>query len=130
VYPSNLSAALYEIGDYLGSVQAICRSWKLLSQDLHPPLALKLSIRMAKALVQGVRAGSVLSDVLEDNAQTIDQLEVYVHQQPTSASSSISEHFRIWNEWRQMESEVGDRKQAAQDARARLSRLPVFKNSV
>jgi hypothetical protein len=130
VYPSNLSAALYETGDYLGSVQAIFRSWKILSQGSNPTLALKLSIRMAKALIQGVRGGSVTSDVLKDNAQIIDQLEAVAQQQPASASPSIPDHIRVWKDWKQLENEAGDRKEAALQARSRLSRLPVFRKPV
>jgi len=90
-------------------------------------LALKLSVRAAKALVQGVRAESISSQALVDNAQMIDQLEVVARQQPESDLSSVPEHIRVWEDWRRMESEVGDRTQAAFQARSRLSSLAVFK---
>ncbi|KIM72448.1 hypothetical protein PILCRDRAFT_16126 [Piloderma croceum F 1598] len=121
VYPSNLSAALYETGDYLGSVQAIFRSWKILSQGSNPTLALKLSTRIAKALIQGVRGGSVTSDVLKDNAMIIDQLEVVAQQRSASTSSSIPDHIRVWKDWKKLENQAGDRKEAALQARSRLS---------
>jgi hypothetical protein len=127
VYPSNLSAACYETGDYSRSLKAIYRSWKLLSQETNSALALKLSVRAAKALVQGVRAESISSQALVDNAQMIDQLEVVARQQPDSDLSSVPEHIRVWEDWRKMESEVGDRTQAAFQARSRLSSLAVFK---
>jgi hypothetical protein len=108
-------------------VQAIFRSWKILSQGSNPALALKLSTRIAKALIQGVRGGSVTSDILKDNAMIIGQLEVVAQQQPENASPSIPDHIRVWKEWKQLENEAGDRKEAAFQARSRLSRLPVFR---
>ncbi|KAJ7480716.1 hypothetical protein FB451DRAFT_152684 [Mycena latifolia] len=78
VYPSNLSAALFEEGDCLSCVTNIDR-WRKLHGSKKPPssgentatpdpdpsidhnkaLALRLSGRLAKALSHGVRSGSV-----------------------------------------------------------------------
>ncbi|KAJ3551566.1 hypothetical protein NM688_g4626 [Phlebia brevispora] len=63
VYPSNLSAALYEIGDYHASAEAILRSWKLLdaSPDANQSMITRLSTRLAKCLSHGL-LGKQVSD--------------------------------------------------------------------
>lgn len=88
------------MGGYSGSVKAICRCWKILSSESYPALALKLSIRIAKALSQGARNGSISSDLLENDAQVIDQLEVIALQQPAALSESIPEQVRVWKDWK------------------------------
>lgn len=121
------------MGDYSGSLEAISRSWKLLSSGSNPNLALKLSTRTAKALSQGVRGGSISTDFLRQHVQVIEQLEVISKQQQTvgnSGDSEIPEHVRVWREWGLIDGEPSDRKEAALQAHRRLSRLPVFKKSL
>lgn len=117
------------MGNYLGSIEAISRSWKLLSPDSNPNLALKLSTRTAKALSQGVRGGSISTDFLRQHAHVIEQLDAVAKQQPvtTSADLAIPDHVRVWKEWRLIDEEPGDRKEMALQARRRLSHLPIFK---
>ncbi|KAF8876829.1 hypothetical protein BD779DRAFT_1677583 [Infundibulicybe gibba] len=62
VYPSNLSAALYEIGDYAASVDAIVRALQILSVNeaqASDPLVQRLSARLAKALCHGARCSVI-----------------------------------------------------------------------
>ncbi|KAK0190545.1 hypothetical protein F5146DRAFT_558143 [Armillaria mellea] len=88
VYPSNLSAALYEMGDYAGSYQAILRSAKLLSKTPNPPLATKLSLRLPKALTYGLRNNTVSLKDYYDEEQLIERLK---------PAAGVSEGY--WEEW-------------------------------
>ncbi|KAK0461719.1 uncharacterized protein EV420DRAFT_1526820 [Desarmillaria tabescens] len=88
VYPSNLSAALYEMGDYAASCQAILRSAKLLSESPNPPLAAKLSLRLPKTLTYGFRNSTVLPKDYYYHERSIEQLKPPV---------GVSEE--AWEEW-------------------------------
>ncbi|KAK0441234.1 uncharacterized protein EV420DRAFT_1769052 [Desarmillaria tabescens] len=59
VFPSNLSAALYELGDYCGSFEAICRAVQ--QPDCSSNLHQRLSPRMAKCHIYGTRSGTISS---------------------------------------------------------------------
>ncbi|KAK0206934.1 hypothetical protein DFS33DRAFT_1317984 [Desarmillaria ectypa] len=88
VYPSNLSAALYETGDYAGSYQAILRCAKLLSENPNPLLAAKLSSRLPKTLTYGLRNSTVLLKDYYDSKRFIDHLKL---------TAGISGE--AWEEW-------------------------------
>ncbi|KZP20325.1 hypothetical protein FIBSPDRAFT_789699 [Athelia psychrophila] len=127
VYPSHLSAAFYENGDYAGCVDAIFRSWKILKNN--PALSFKLSARLAKSLAHGVRDGSITPSFIKGNAQVISELENITHNHADTACDTLQEHNRLWSEWTNISAEQGDRMQSAREALGRLSRLPVFKSS-
>ncbi|KAG7447536.1 uncharacterized protein BT62DRAFT_1060778 [Guyanagaster necrorhizus] len=103
VFPSNLSAALYETGDYAGSYQAILRSAKLLSESPNPPLAAKLSSRLPKALTYGLRNRTVSLKDCHNDKQFIEQLKL-----PTGISDDA---------WQELERAVGEHDTLVQQAR-------------
>ncbi|KAK7453528.1 hypothetical protein VKT23_011808 [Stygiomarasmius scandens] len=78
VYPSKLSAALYELGDYLACFQAICQAVRKAqaSQEDHSSLFFKLSGRLAKSLSHGSRNGTIKALPLEDVQAVISELKV------------------------------------------------------
>ncbi|OBZ76423.1 hypothetical protein A0H81_03125 [Grifola frondosa] len=116
VYPSNLSAALFEVGDYAGCVNAVLRSWKLLRSrlDKKPDLILRLSIRLAKALCHGFRSGAISADAVHANPST------------SSNVASTEELAHVWQEWKQMRPELADREAKARASLANFSRLPIL----
>lgn len=84
-------------------------------------------MRIAKALSQGARNGSISSDLLENDTQLIDQLEVIALQQPAALSESIPEQVRVWKDWKLIDEGLGVREEAVLQAHKRLSRLPILK---
>ncbi|KAJ7467818.1 hypothetical protein B0H11DRAFT_1814028 [Mycena galericulata] len=129
VYPANLSAALYELGDYAGTIDAIARSWKLGTPS--PNLALRLSVRAAKALAHGVRGDTIGPDALAKHAQVLEQLENVALQQGNAAGvDTETESVRVWREWRAIAREGGDRSAAAHEARVRLADIPIVRPGV
>ncbi|KAJ7662858.1 hypothetical protein B0H17DRAFT_1257681 [Mycena rosella] len=133
VYPANLSAALYEMGDYAAALDAIARSWKLSVSTANPKLALRLAIRAAKALVHGVRGDTIGADVIAKHAKVIEQLETVALQQQSNSGSDVEpESARVWREWRAIAAEGGDseRKSAAHEARVRLTDIPIARHGV
>jgi hypothetical protein len=121
VYPSNLSAALYELGNYHETVETISRSWNLIPPSSSSSLLAKLSSRMVKSLCHGTRSGTITSDTTDKYKAVINALE------SVAISEASSEVCGFWKEWRKMEGEEGDRKQAAYEALKRLSRIPKFR---
>lgn len=78
-YPSNLSAALYEAGKYTDAIKSVRDAWKRLhssasGSSLSPtdPLAIKLSIRLAKSKINAVCTGAI-SLHERASAQTTDR---------------------------------------------------------
>lgn len=130
VYPSNLSAALYELGDYKGSYEAVCRSGRLLmEQELESPLSTRLSIRLAKSLRYGVRSGSIASEDMAKGTEVVDKLRSLVCNAGDKSSSSLIEAHRVWNEWRNVEADMDRVALEADEARKRLARLPIFRQT-
>ncbi|KAL6298482.1 hypothetical protein BKA93DRAFT_65275 [Sparassis latifolia] len=130
VYPSNLSAALYEMGDYLGSMNAILRSWRLLRSrsDSKPDLILRLSIRLAKALCNGFRSGAISQGVLEEHVtDTKDVEETALEQPSTSSNAAASEEVvRVWKDWRQMEPDIAGHDVAAHRSLSKFSHFSIY----
>ncbi|KAJ6568362.1 hypothetical protein DFH09DRAFT_1155208 [Mycena vulgaris] len=136
VYASNLSAALFEEGDYLSCVATIDRWCKLHgpksasggTEELDPSLAptralaLRLSGRLAKALGHGVRTGSVSQKQIDDIGTTISQLELV-------GEAGEPELRRLWADWHHIAREIGDRDENRAEARARFSDLPIFRKT-
>ncbi|KII91875.1 hypothetical protein PLICRDRAFT_157310 [Plicaturopsis crispa FD-325 SS-3] len=120
VYPSNLSAALYELGDYAGCINAIQRSAQLESSS--PALLAKLSTRLAKALSHGVISGQIASPVLQEKHSLINTLRLI--------GNDDAENKRVWKDWSLVEASTGDREVEGKEARSRLSRLPTSRKAV
>lgn len=129
VYPSNLSAALYETGDYAGCVSAILRSWKLLNsqRDTRRDLVVRLSSRLAKALCFSARSNPSSRAFALDVAD-IKELKEFSLKSSSDApsSSAIEELRRAWQDWETAESEVDALVQRGDLCLAALSRLPLF----
>ncbi|KIJ64313.1 hypothetical protein HYDPIDRAFT_112299 [Hydnomerulius pinastri MD-312] len=126
VYPSNLSAALYEIGDYLGCVEAVMRSWSSLVLVAQPDrdngLALKLSNRLAKALSHGIMSRVIEPSFIKENEAIIKELENVVKDHEKEA-------FMAWTSWKRVLRDAVDHEQKILEGRARLAQLPIFKGT-
>ncbi|PIL28785.1 hypothetical protein GSI_08829 [Ganoderma sinense ZZ0214-1] len=131
VYPSNLSAALYEIGDYAKCADAVMRSWNLLKDktDAKPDLILRLSTRLAKSLCHGVRAGTVSQDSLVKYKEDIMLLQEAAAKRPASAAAG-QEHGRVWEDWETVKLEMDDYAKKGEACLGGLSRLPLFLKSL
>ncbi|RDB21926.1 hypothetical protein Hypma_010914 [Hypsizygus marmoreus] len=126
VYPSNLSAALYENGEYAECIEAIVRSWERISADSNPGLTPRLSTRLAKALCHGVRNGSISQDFIDSHSDTIIEMQLASLIVDGNAATTTQ---TPWEEWKSVESESENREQLTQDASRRLSDLPIFKRA-
>ncbi|OCH87485.1 hypothetical protein OBBRIDRAFT_837319 [Obba rivulosa] len=130
VYPSNLSAALFEAGDYAACSRAILRSWKLIQarQQTKPELVIRLATRLAKALSHGARAGAISPKNYRKQTEQVKALETAALQQPTTSvnAASYEELTRVWQEWRQFELMFANHAKASKEGLKRLASLPVF----
>ncbi|TFK27293.1 hypothetical protein FA15DRAFT_220295 [Coprinopsis marcescibilis] len=114
VYPSNLSAALYETGQYAACVEAVLESW---SRKPDQVLSKKLSSRLAKAIVHGIRDGSINSAYVRDHERELKDLK------------DICPNDAAWQPYENIESQLGNFEGVAVDARRRFSKLPILKGS-
>ncbi|TFK84369.1 hypothetical protein K466DRAFT_527474 [Polyporus arcularius HHB13444] len=123
VYPSNLSAALYELGDYTGSIDAVVRSWRLLRDrsDAKVELITRLSTRLAKSLCHGARAGTVTNKLLRRVASDVRQLR-----EASMNGAPDEELKRVWDEWTTVYHELVPCAEKAHASLTGLSRLPLF----
>ena len=104
-YPSNLSAALFEIGDYRGSFQAICRATRL-SSKTDTPFLLRLSMRLVKCLAQGARNGTILNEDIMDEFGAVADLKGLAS---ASESTGITKELRsAWDEWDLLQDEAAE----------------------
>ncbi|KAI0329760.1 hypothetical protein GY45DRAFT_1279063 [Cubamyces sp. BRFM 1775] len=132
VYPSNLSAALYETGDYLACAAAILRSWKLLQDQPEPKsdLIIRLSTRLAKALTFAVLSNTASEADLKAYEEGIKTLRERSFAIPTastgSAVNAVDELSRAWQQWDVVQSESEERTQKSDPCLRNLSRLPIF----
>lgn len=74
VYPSNLSAALYEAGHYEACAEAIFVSWM---RQPTGSVSKKLSPRLAKSLVFGVHDGSIKPEYIKTREDEINALKSF-----------------------------------------------------
>ncbi|KAL4253264.1 hypothetical protein ABKN59_004772 [Abortiporus biennis] len=103
VYPSNLSAALYEQGLYSKAIDAILCSWNLIqsSSDNKPDLVHKLSLRLVKALAQGTDGQSIVDDFVKSRKTDIAMLEetslAYTTANPSiTGADDLRKAWRTW----------------------------------
>lgn len=127
LYSSNLSAALYELGDYAACFQAICRATNNLSEGAKgasDSLFLRLSLRLAKSLRHGVRSGTISSVLLGENITVVEKLSAL------SDTTGTSDELRMaWTDWAKVESEMTRVSEGAYGARVRLSGIPILKKA-
>ncbi|KAJ7777182.1 hypothetical protein B0H16DRAFT_1360889 [Mycena metata] len=123
-YTSNLSASLFEEGDYVSCAKTIDRWCQLEgSKSLKDTnLGERLSARLAKALNHGARSGSVSPDLLRDFESTISELKGV-------AQKGEPELRQLWVDWDHLAAEAGDRDANIAAARARFSTLPIFRKA-
>ncbi|TFK84364.1 hypothetical protein K466DRAFT_527460 [Polyporus arcularius HHB13444] len=135
VYPSNLSAALFETGDYAACAEAVLRAWKLLKakSDAKHDLIVRLSSRLAKALCYGARAGSItVSDVSTHEAAIEELRKASITGKPSTSTSAPTDDalVRVWDEWAAIRSEMVAYAQKGDACLGGLSRLPMFSKAL
>ncbi|KAH9848533.1 hypothetical protein C2E23DRAFT_785783 [Lenzites betulinus] len=128
VYPSNLSAALYETGDYAQCISAVVRSWKLLEgqRDSKHDLIVRLSGRLAKSLALLAMSRPSACLVVDPHMADIKELKEYSLTAPASASPAMDGLRRAWQEWEILESNLDTYKDKSEACLGALSRLPLF----
>ena len=125
-----MSAALYEIGDYAGCVQAVRRAWKLLKDkpDSKQDLVARLATRLGKALCHGVTAGSISAAVVEASEADIEELRATASGLSSSGSittAAAKEEFaKIWEDWSQIRTNINDYSEKRETSLRALSLLP------
>ncbi|VDB92191.1 unnamed protein product [Peniophora sp. CBMAI 1063] len=134
VFPSNLSAALYEIADYEGCFRAILRSWSALcatkNERSNETLALRLSTRLAKTMTNGLVTGA-LSDAMgevENGPQAVASLREQADVCMEASAEARSQAIKAWQDWDTVFAEsmrVGDAEKRR--AQTDVARLPVTK---
>ncbi|KAI9060048.1 hypothetical protein FKP32DRAFT_1679333 [Trametes sanguinea] len=129
VYPSNLSAALFEAGDYVACVDAVVRAFKLLkgqqnSSD-NPSLLIRLSSRLAKALLNSVQSDPESLTTLKKYEPEYLELKESAFATPSSAAST-SDLSRVWSDWESFELQLEDRPRKIDACLREFSKLPPF----
>ena len=125
VYASNLSAALYELGDYVSAMNAALRSWssiKSRNDETDAALSLKLSTRLAKCLSQGFQDGTITASLVEQNAESIKALEGF-----SSQEKEGFENAHAWNAWKAIRPALSHQQELSHEAKVRLSKMPMYK---
>ncbi|RDX52492.1 hypothetical protein OH76DRAFT_1480607 [Lentinus brumalis] len=126
VYASNLSAALLELGDYVGCLKSVLRAWRSLRSqpDQQGQLVTRLAKRLTKALCHGARAGTITGDTLATHREGIDQLRVA---SSCPASNSADELVvQGWMEWDVTSVEMDEYLEKRDTCRDGLSCMPIF----
>ncbi|KAJ7247121.1 hypothetical protein B0H12DRAFT_1072962 [Mycena haematopus] len=122
IYPSNLSAALFEMGSYNECISAILRSFAHLDSALeeNSSLASRLSTRLAKSLSYSFAAGTYVSPDT-DIADELARIE--------EAHSAHEPESGAWRVWRTLTDSGDYASEALNLARERLIDLPISKKS-
>lgn len=141
MFSSNLSAALYELGDYAGCVHAICRAAKIVQalqnknddQEKNLVLLQKLSSRLPKAFIHGILNGSIdassLGLVDEGEKDVLERLRFVG--EGTGSSNPDSDTSRLWKQFQGFRDERSSISEVdVVKARHRLADLPIFKKAV
>jgi len=106
---------LYEIGDYQGSFEAICRATRLCSQtDI--PFLLRLSTRLAKCLTQDIQGGTISDEAIVNGFEVIENLKgLAFAPESIGATKELKSN---WNQWDLVRDEAAEdrveRKRSAQ----------------
>ncbi|KAI0719798.1 hypothetical protein C8T65DRAFT_802334 [Cerioporus squamosus] len=126
VYPSNLSAALFEIGDYLGCVDAVVRASRLLKTDpaAKTDLVARLSNRLAKALSYGARSGTIQITEYCSRMNDIDELRGIAFRTANDVTKAALDG--VWGEWEATKAEAQLFAEKREESLGALSRLPLF----
>ncbi|KAF5325654.1 hypothetical protein D9611_000806 [Ephemerocybe angulata] len=116
IYPSNLSAAFYELGQYDSCCRSILNAWTLVDGAADAAIAKKLSLRLAKALVLGLQDGTISQQLVSDNQSIIEAVRVIAQDDPS------------WGVYRELEEKIqsGTYEIAKKDAKKRFAHLPLF----
>lgn len=153
-YLSNLSAVLYEIGNYTDTIHRIADAWSCLKlRDsigpslLHNPLAIKLVTRFAKSRMNETRSKSSIErkSLHSEDKTKLGKLEYKVEREmedfvgalrpSITDDPKVVEMRKVWNCWRAMRSDLGDprmdeRYESRVSANAeRFRALPTFKSA-
>lgn len=122
MYPSNLSAALYETGDYQGSSEAILRSCKLLdaSKNAKPDMIARLSTRLAKCLAHGVLSDHISDDFLAEHEGSIMKLK----NSSMKLSADAEKAWKMWDVVHRDNTGKEAREKAVAEAMRDFLRLP------
>lgn len=127
VYPSNLSAALYEAADYAGAFGAALRSWSLLknANEMNDVLALRLSTRVARTLANGLSYGSFSLEDVGNAAEGVQSLRARAD---GGSEPAHVEAQRVWREWDSVrEQAVGIGEEERRQAKIDVARMPLLK---
>ncbi|KAI0719796.1 hypothetical protein C8T65DRAFT_736355 [Cerioporus squamosus] len=126
VYPSNLSAAPLELGDYAGCLESVLRAWRCMpaQSDQKMELATRLGRRLCKALCHGARAGTITRDSLTKHREGIDQLRVASSTECSKGDASSG--VQGWEEWDSTRLEIDECAKKRDVCLAGLARMPLF----
>ncbi|KAI0738399.1 hypothetical protein C8Q80DRAFT_1124983 [Daedaleopsis nitida] len=127
VFPSNLSAALFELGEYKGCVEAILRAWRHMqnSETTTEALVVRLSTRLAKAACHGAHAHKIQAGDPATLHPEVDKLRSAALS--IVANDASQETLRnAWEEWAITETDMSDLSGKRDACLAGLSRLPMF----
>lgn len=125
VFPSNLSAALYEIGHYTQCVSAVLRAARLIqdASEENGPLVARLSVRLANALGHGVRAGAILTTAITARAKDIERLRTMSYDVADDTAKAALDS--AWAEWTVTSAEMDLFAHKRASSLIALSRLPM-----
>ncbi len=143
-YPSNLSAVLYEVGQYSEAITAIRLSWQLLrakneadgripNPTVADPFAVKLATRFAKACTHRSYSQDELQtgDKVEDTDEEIESLFLSC---PADVDDvKIKDLQAAWLQWRairdnKVQQNLGEYQADKAAARRRLRSISIFKS--
>ncbi|KAI0315921.1 hypothetical protein OF83DRAFT_1129611 [Amylostereum chailletii] len=130
-FPSNLSAAFFESGDYAGCFHAILRAFVALAEksDGKEALALRLSTRMAKALANGVASGCLALASVDERREALDGIRERAGEK--GSLDALGECRRAWEDWDRVRDEwekLGEKEKT--QAHVDVSQLSVLKKPI
>ncbi|KAJ7494865.1 hypothetical protein B0H11DRAFT_2227626 [Mycena galericulata] len=115
VYPSNLSAAFFEMGNYSDCAAAILRSCSHLDFEKESSLASRLSTRLAKSISQAFAVGNPIA---VQNTEEFERIKL--------AGPAEGPDANVWSVWADAVSDP-NHALAVERARERLVKLPILK---
>lgn len=133
VFPSNLSAAQYELGQYAECIKTIVRAWLLLKKatEPKPDLALRLFNRLGKAMVQGVAEGSFNRTVFTETLWGIESLKhgIVTLALRNPENTAYSDAVLAWSDMLHFKDQIDSRRITTKRALARLHNSSALKKS-